>query len=264
MDDAASPSGRGLSRAFVIWDAMRARAPRVHCLTNAVAQAFTANMLLAAGATPSMTIAPDEVAAFAARADALLINLGTLDPERRAAIPRALDAAMERGTPFALDPTFCDVSAARADFARALLARRPAVLRLNAGEFAALSGREATREACAALARETGAVVALTGEVDLVTDGVRSARLADGHPLMAKVTAVGCAAGALIAACLAVGNDPFEAALAGLGAIGVAGALAGVAAAGPGSFAPALIDAIHRLDAETLAAKAHLTLEAAP
>src|SRR3979411_2352853 len=65
---------------------IRARRPRVHCITNAVAQNFTANMLLAAGAVPSMTIASDEIADFVARADALLVNLGTLDPERRGAI----------------------------------------------------------------------------------------------------------------------------------------------------------------------------------
>ena len=69
---------------------IRARRPRVHCITNAVAQNFTANMLLAAGAVPSMTIAPDEIADFVARADALLVNLGTLDPERRDAIDIAI------------------------------------------------------------------------------------------------------------------------------------------------------------------------------
>ncbi len=62
---------------------MRERSPRVHCVTNAVAQTFTANVLLAAGAIPSMTISADEIGAFVARADALLINLGTFDAERR-------------------------------------------------------------------------------------------------------------------------------------------------------------------------------------
>src|SRR3984893_15007185 len=72
---------------------IRARRPRVHCITNAVAQNFTATMLLAAGAVPSMTIASDEIADFVARADALLVNLGTLDPERRAAIEIAIATA---------------------------------------------------------------------------------------------------------------------------------------------------------------------------
>src|SRR3981189_2042597 len=72
---------------------IRARRPRVHCITSAVAQNFTANMLLAAGAVPSMTIASDEIAVFVARADALLVNLGTLDPERRGAIEIAIATA---------------------------------------------------------------------------------------------------------------------------------------------------------------------------
>src|SRR5437879_1770607 len=75
---------------------VRARTPRVHCITNAVAQTFTANMLLAAGAVPSMTIAPDEIGPFVARADALLVNLGTFDAERRAAVDIAIAAAGER------------------------------------------------------------------------------------------------------------------------------------------------------------------------
>src|SRR3979411_422388 len=102
---------------------IRARRPRVHCITNAVAQNFTANMLLAAGAVPSMTIASDEIAVFVARADALLVNLGTLDPERRGAIEIAIATAGER-VPWILDPVFVDRSLPRAGFASALVARR--------------------------------------------------------------------------------------------------------------------------------------------
>src|SRR5688572_21901494 len=87
-----------------ILERLRARRPRVHCITNMVAQAFTANMLLAAGAIPSMTIAADEVASFVARADALLINLGTFDAERRAATGIAIETATDEGIPWVLDP----------------------------------------------------------------------------------------------------------------------------------------------------------------
>src|SRR5437764_4469709 len=91
---------------------IRERAPRVHCITNTVAQAFTANVLLAAGAVPSMTIAPDEVGAFVAGADALLINLGTFDAERRSAIDAAV-AQEGRKIPWVRDPVFIYRSAAR-------------------------------------------------------------------------------------------------------------------------------------------------------
>src|ERR1700693_3073857 len=88
---------------------IRSRAPRVHCITNSVAQAYTANVLLAAGAIPSMTISPEEIAAFVAGADARLVNLRTLDAERRAAIDVALGALGQgdKGPsrkPWVLDP----------------------------------------------------------------------------------------------------------------------------------------------------------------
>src|SRR5204863_6756823 len=89
---------------------LRARSPRVHCITNAVAQSFTANVLLAAGAIPSMTLSAEEIGAFVARADALLLNLGTFDEERREATAAALEVVSERSTPWVLEPVFVDRS----------------------------------------------------------------------------------------------------------------------------------------------------------
>src|SRR3982750_108182 len=99
-----------------ILERLRERRPRVHCITNAVAQAFTANMLLAVGAVPSMTIALKEVKAFAARADAVLINLGTFDPERQKASLAAIGVANKAAIPWVLDPVFIDRSPPRAAF----------------------------------------------------------------------------------------------------------------------------------------------------
>ena len=105
---------------------LRARSPRVHCITNSVAQTFTANTLLAAGAVPSMTLAADEIGAFVARADGLLINLGTFDAERREATAAALEVAAERRIPWVLDPVFIDRSpSAGANSLAALAAFRP-------------------------------------------------------------------------------------------------------------------------------------------
>src|ERR1700749_2638440 len=123
-----------------IIERIRAKRPRVHCITNAVAQNFTANVLLATGAVPSMTIARKEVRAFAARADALLINLGTFDPERQQASLAAIAVANKAGTPWVLDPVFIERSPPRAAFAKKLLAGKPRAVRLNAAEFVALSG----------------------------------------------------------------------------------------------------------------------------
>ena len=239
---------------------MRARRPRVHCITNAVAQAFTANMLLAMGAVPSMTIAQKEVRAFAARADALLINLGTFDVERQKASLAAIGVANKQGIPWVLDPVFIDRSPPRAAFARKLVAMKPRALRLNAAEFGALSGGKKKNETDdAALARYAKArrtVVGLTGEHDLVRDGERLGTIANGHPLMARVTAMGCAASALVGATLAAEPDAWKATAAALIIIGVAGEIAAERARGPGSFAVEILDALYSLDHATLIARA--------
>ena len=242
-----------------IFTRLRQRAQRVHCLTNAVAQTYTANMLLAAGAIPSMTIAAPEIAGFVTRADALLINLGTFDAERRRAALTAIAAANKAGKPWVLDPVFIDRSKSRAAFARALAGKRPRAIRLNAAEFAALAGAAAEPGALARFAAKRRTVVGLTGERDDVHDGNRLAAIANGDPLMAKVTAMGCAGSALVAAFLAVESDAWTATAAALLAFGVAGDIAAGRARGPGSFAIEMIDALHGLTRDALLARAKVS-----
>jgi hydroxyethylthiazole kinase len=235
---------------------LRMRAPRVHCITNGVAQNFTANVLLAAGGVPSMTHSPEEIGSFVASAQALLVNLGTFDAERREAASIAVATATRSQLPWVLDPVFVDRAPPRAAFALDLIDLGPSVVRLNHAEFFALAGDKPSRDAIMGFARSRRTVVALSGETDLVTDGERIAAVANGHPLMAKVTALGCAGSALLAACLAVEQDAFHAAVSALAIMGVAGELAGAGAAGPGSFAVAIVDTLNGLDEATLVASA--------
>jgi len=116
-----------------------------------------------------------------------------------------------------------------------LLDKKPSVVRGNAAEIAVLSPEE------------TGAIVAMTGPEDVVTDGHTSRGVRNGHPLMDRVTAMGCSESALIAAFLAVTDTPFQAALQGIVVFDVAGEIAGELATGPGSFEPALLDALFSL-----------------
>jgi len=238
---------------------LRARRPRVHCITNNVAQNFTANVLLAAGAVPSMTLAPEGIGAFVASANGLLVNLGTFDAERREAAATAIEVAAEEGVPWVLDPVFIDRSPPRAAYARTLVARRPRAIRLNRAEFTALAGAEPDADELIRYALDTLAIVALTGEIDLVADGARHVALENGHPMMTRVTAMGCAASALIAACLAVESDPLAATAAALTVFGVAGEVAGARASGPGGFAVAILDALYDLDADTIIERAKVT-----
>jgi hydroxyethylthiazole kinase len=252
-------SGKDLPQiAAALLDRLRARAPRVHCITNSVAQSFTANVLLAAGAVPSMTLSPEEIGPFIAGANALLVNLGTLDLERRESTVVAVEAATRGNVPWVLDPVFIDRSIARAAFARALIASAPKAVRLNGAEFSVLSGSEPSPETLAAYARDKKTVIGLSGATDLVADGERLATIANGHALMTKVTAIGCAASALVAACLGVEQDAWRATAAALTMIGVAGELAAAKAEGPGSFAVAIIDALYNLDGPTLIARARV------
>jgi hydroxyethylthiazole kinase len=226
---------------------IRARRPRVHCITNSVAQNFTANMLLAAGAIPSMTTDPAEIREFVASADALLVNLGTLDAVRQAAIKAALEEAQGR-MPWVLDPVFVDRALSRATFALELAARRPNVMRLNDAEFSALAEEQPAPEALGRYARARATVVGLTGDPDIVTDGARTVSIHNGDPLMAQVTAMGCAASGLVATCLAVETDAWHATAAGLLLVGLAGELAATRAHGPGTLAVGILDALHALD----------------
>jgi hydroxyethylthiazole kinase len=240
-----------------VLDRLRVNRPAVHCITNNVAQAFTANILLSVGATPSMTISPDEIAAFVECCDALLVNLGTCDAERRKAIDMAVTAAQKTTSkPWVLDPVLIDRSPSRAAFARDLAGRGPAVVRLNHDEFRVLGGEGATPQTVEAYARDKALVVALSGASDLIADGTRRVTVSNGHPLMARVTAMGCAASALTAACLAVEPDTGRASAAALLIFGVAGEIAAETAHGPGSFAVAVIDALFNLDAATLRQRA--------
>jgi len=246
-----------------VFERIRETRPRVHCITNAVAQNFTANMLLAAGAVPSMTIAQKEVRAFVARADAVLVNLGTFDPERQKASLAAIAVANKQGIPWVLDPVFVDRSKPRAAFAKTLLAKRPRAMRLNAAEFAALAGGKGADgindAALARFAKARRTVIGLTGAQDFIRDGDRLATIANGDPLMARVTAMGCVASALVGAALAVEPDAWKAMAAALIGVGVAGEVAAARSRGPGSFAMEILDAVYALDRGTLMAKARVS-----
>lgn len=244
---------------------VRERAPLIHNITNLVAMNTMANVLLAIGASPAMVHAREEAAEFTALADALTVNIGTLSPHWVDAMDEAAEAARLTGRPWVLDPVAVGATAYRRETGARLLERLPTVIRGNASEIIALEARgaggrgvdssdpaAAAKQAAVRLARRIGCVVAVTGEVDLVTDGRRLARVRGGHPLMPRVTTLGCSLTGVVAAFLVGAEDPFEASVAALACYAAAGELAGESARGPGSFAVAFLDALHALDGETL------------
>lgn len=266
MIDAADPAAAWRTLA-----AIRQRAPLVHNITNLVVTNSTANALLAIGASPAMVEGTDEVAEFVRVAAALVINLGTMNAERAAAMRLAVRAAVEAGTPWVLDPVAVGAIGYRTHVARELIAQRPAAIRGNASEILSLAGEagggkgvdtragpEAALDAARRLAECTGATVAITGATDYVTDGRRVVTVANGHPMMTRVTGLGCTATAIAGACLAVGTDALAAAAHALAILGVAGELAAERARGPGSLQMEILDALHGLDQSTLTERARL------
>ncbi|MDP0501175.1 MAG: hydroxyethylthiazole kinase [Verrucomicrobiota bacterium JB022] len=250
---------------------LRAHPPLVHCLTNGVVKNFTANALLALGAAPAMVEHPQEAEAFAAMADALLVNVGTLGEAEEAPIRRAVPSAVTAKKPWVLDPVAVGPLAVRTALARDLVAQRPAIIRGNASEIIALAGMqgkgrgvdsgdpaEAALDAAKALTAQSGGVVLVTGPVDYATDGQTVCACHNGHPLLTRVTGVGCAQGAIVAACTAVAESPLVAALAAAVFVGVAGEVAAERAQRPGSFQIAFLDALDALDADTLNARTRL------
>jgi hydroxyethylthiazole kinase len=222
---------------FEILTKIRATRPRIHAITSPVAQVLTANGLLALGAIPSLTTNAEETETFITSANGLLLNLGMLDRERFDVIPIAAQTATAMRCPFVIDPVFADRSVRRRALARTLLASGPSIVKLNASEAEAFS-----RDIPETTTR------LITGPVDLIRLGRKEARLANGHVLMERVTATGCLLGAILAASCAVENDPFPAAIAGVSILNIAAEIAAKEAAGPGSFAVRLIDALATLD----------------
>lgn len=252
--------------------AVRATRPLVHCITNFVSMEVSANALLAAGASPAMVHAEEEVEDFQAVANALVVNIGTLSPAWVRAMEKAASRAQALGKPWVLDPVAVGATPYRTRMAAELAQARPTVIRANASEVLALAGAASgptrgvdsshgAEDALAAareLARVLRSVVAVTGEVDHVTDGERVLRVANGDPLMPRVTALGCALSALVGAFLAVEADPLEATASALAVFGLAGERAAARAQGPGTLRVLIMDELWNLDRATLEAGARV------
>jgi len=248
-----------------IWkdvEAIRARSPLVHNITNYVVMNLTANALLALGASPVMAHAIDEVEDMAGIADALVINIGTLSRPWIEAMEKAAAAAVRKGIPIVLDPVGAGATGFRTETALRLIAHySPAIVRGNASEIRALALSEKETkgvdsrhaaddalDAALALARRTGGAVSISGPVDVILDGRGLIRVSNGHPLMPRVTGLGCVASALTGAFAAVNRSPLEAAAHTMAVMGIAGEMAGAEARGPASFETRFLDALYNLD----------------
>lgn len=233
---------------------MREASPLVQCLTNIVVANFTANVLLSVGASPAMVDNSGEAKIFAGAANATLVNTGTPYPDTALAMVEAAKGAAAAGHPWVLDPIAPGLPVRGQIAHDALVAADPAIIRGNASEIITLAGSSAggrgadsTDQPSAALpsarelARSHHCVVAVSGAVDLITDGERVLSVTNGHPWMTRVTGVGCALGALMAA-FAAASNALDSAAAATALLCVAAERAAAGTRAPGSFAVALLD----------------------
>ena len=260
--------------------ALRAQGPLVQCLTNVVSAPFMANVLLAAGASPAMVDNPEEAAGFASIAGAVLVNLGTPTTAQVQSMRLAVQAAFDIGKPWVLDPIGAGVLPWRGAVAAELLAQRPTVIRGNASEIIGLAGLGSSRAkgfdssndpadampAAMSLLKHAHCVSA-SGPIDHVVGKVQDdagnvshylLRIAGGSALLPRITASGCALGALVAAYTAVAADAFCAVAAAHVHFALAAEYAERQARGPGSFMPAFLDGLDLVDARLIRAKAQI------
>ena len=256
---------------------LRARGPLIHCITNYVTANDCANLLLACGARPIMADDPAEAEEITALAAGLVLNIGTLHQQTLPAMEGAGRRAKALGHPVVLDPVGVGASAFRTAAALRLLDQvRPTLIRGNASELKTLArGSGATRGVDAAAAdrvtpenldqmaafvkafsARTGALVAMTGAIDLVSDAVTTYCIYNGHPDMGRVTGTGCQLSALSAAFLAANPDaPLTAAAAAVCAMGLCGETAHSRLGpldGNATYRNYIIDAMDRLAPGTL------------
>ena len=245
---------------------LREKKPLIHNITNYVVMNYTANALLAMGASPVMAHAQNEVEDMVALAGALVLNIGTLTDDWIAAMLKAGIKASAMGTPIILDPVGSGATPLRTNSAKQIIEQTDIkVIRGNASEILSLRHADSktkgvdsvhavdeAADTAQILAQELQTTLAITGPVDLITDGQRVVRVSNGHPLMGYVTGTGCTATTAIGAFLAVDKDPVSATATALAFFGLAGEVAGQAAAAPGSFMIAMLDALYTIAPDEL------------
>ena len=242
-------------------ETIRHKAPVVHNITNYVVMNNTANALLAIGASPVMAHAEEEMEEMVNIASALVINIGTLSERWIYSMFKAVAQARKKGIPVILDPVGAGATSYRTSTARKLIANNPpAIIRGNASEIMALSDDKTKTKGVDSAALSDNAiaiaqklsetyncVVCVSGATDYIVEGKQIIKVRNGHPLMTRVTGLGCTASALCGAFAAVEKSFLAATAKAMAVMGIAGEIAAEKAAGPGSLQMHFLDNLYSL-----------------
>lgn len=244
--------------------AVRKESPLVLNITNYVAMNFSANALLAIGASPIMSVCREEIEELVHLCSSLVINIGCPDPVQVEIMKLAARIASSAGKPWVLDPVGAGASRFRTMTGLSLGESGPSVIRGNASEIMALAGMDIRSkgvdssccsdmavEAAKAMAERYGTIVSVSGPVDYITDGSRVETVSNGDMIMPRVTAMGCTASAITAAFLAVDVDVLAASVNAMLMMGLAGEAAASHSRGTGTFAAAFIDELSNFNPGT-------------
>lgn len=247
---------------------VRSQKPVVHMISNYVTAESVADITLAAGGSPVMADEPEEMEEIVLGADALVINMGTINYNKMISMERAATVAKDKGIPVVLDPVGVMSSSLRLEFALKLLEEGfISIVRGNYSEVKAIvteelkgkgvdaleTGADAEGEALKLAqkgANKYGCIFAVTGAVDSISDGKRAVVLNNGHPLLSDITGAGCMTSALIGTCAAVAEDMLVAAACGIVIIGQGAELAANfldKKDGPGMFKVRLMDGVYHV-----------------
>ena len=250
---------------------LRKQIPLVHNITNYVVMNFTANMLLSLGASPIMAHARQEMKDIVNISNSLVINIGTLSEKWIESMLIAGKYAEHLNKPIILDPVGNGASFYRTDTVDKLINEvKFSIIRGNASEIIALAKKQESKtkgvdsvhssndaiSVAQKFARDSGVTIVVSGKEDIATNGKRTYRLSNGTSLLSSVTGTGCAATAVIGAFLGIEKDPLTAAISGICAYNIAAELAENNAKGPGSFVPAMFDALYNLTPEDIISRA--------
>ena len=250
--------------ANTVWkdlDQIRKTAPLIHNITNFVVMNNTANALLALGASPVMAHAVNEVEEMVKLASALVVNIGTLSDDWVAAMQMAMLSAKQLHKPIVFDPVGVGATSYRTATARQLLdIATPTVIRGNASEISGILAENSTTKGVDSTEESTAAILAaqnisqyynctvvISGVIDFIVSQKQIFRVENGHPMMGKVTGMGCTATAIIAAFLAVNPNSVSAATHAMAVMGIAGEIAAEKATGPGSLQVQFLDTLYNL-----------------